>query len=1009
MALLAGTTEAEEKAAIQATTAERIAATRALQEMTVAREAAAAGEAVEEEAGAGGLGRTGVLAGVAGITAAVVATAKLVQDVRSGLAAAREAEVASARLSVALDGNAKKFAEVNAAIQATARASVSSEKDLADVAQRLLERGVKDTQIPRAVQLTADTAAALQIPLDAAAEDIARLYAGDVPRALARAVPELHKLSEAEREAGKGLDVLATAFQGRAAAFAATDAGKEVAATRDIQKAWEDIGKALLPIERTVLPHIAKLMGDVAQPFKADSLVTFKSVLNEMIAQVNGDLAFVGKLVANLLIEQPLLLASHAVQDIYYNAKSLVIDLFAYVEEKFHGMLETIANGFDDLTAKLPSSLGLATNLTATVQSLPSGLSDAATQANKDAKTAHAQVLQDFSTNPFKDAYHSAVDQRQATIEDTNDRLGTDLDAASAVNNKVAADAAAAKAAAKADAAQQRQKDMAEEADAFAALLNVRRSLSTKNRDEDTKADLADIKEQYDARTLTLEQYFARRRQLELTANDDELSDLAKQAVALTIKAAGEKLAGKPATDSLKELLEVTQKLLPLEAQRAKAAADITREENAAIKARKQLADELAKGDAERRGKADATIAGPTFAGRQAGNAAELAALAVEQQTELAGLKEKGATAAELDARAQTQATETQAKRVELAKQLLDAVQAEAEAAKQEYQRRLTENADLVRVGQLSPGAAQDSNAAALAEYQQQLGKAGTDLATAAATPGAAGLADKVGQLKLTITVDTADAKAKVNDFNAQLQDLGRTAQSSATQGLAKTLIDIELHSKSAGQAIKKLGEQFLETMVQAVNEKLAAAAVGAVTNVLTGSLSSVFGGVGGLLGFASGGYTGDAPADQVTGLVHGGEYVHDADTVKRLGVDVLAGIGEGRVSPATKAAVTASARPAGFVTSMIAADITRGMRSPTATVDAYAASSGRAGVGSDGMAGHTAATTALAAAARDMADAVNRPATALVDYGDLRAGVDRHMTAQGHRKFREYRAKTGG
>ena len=56
----------------------------------------------------------------------------------------------------------------------------------------------------------------------------------------------------------------AATYAGRAQAFAGTDSGKEQAALRDIQKSWEDIGKAILPIERDLLPKVAKGIEAVA-------------------------------------------------------------------------------------------------------------------------------------------------------------------------------------------------------------------------------------------------------------------------------------------------------------------------------------------------------------------------------------------------------------------------------------------------------------------------------------------------------------------------------------------------------------------------------------------------------------------------------------------------------------------------------------------------------------------------------------------------------------------------
>jgi len=68
-----------------------------------------------------------------------------------------------------------------------------------------------------------------------------------------------------------------------------------------------------------------------------------------------------------------------------------------------------------------------------------------------------------------------------------------------------------------------------------------------------------------------------------------------------------------------------------------------------------------------------------------------------------------------------------------------------------------------------------------------------------------------------------------------------------------------------------------------------------------------IIGGVRKVLGFSSGGYTGDGPKNQVAGVVHRGEYVVPAETVKRLGVQNLEGLASARV--AASMAGTSAAR----------------------------------------------------------------------------------------------------
>lgn len=62
----------------------------------------------------------------------------------------------------------------------------------------------------------------------------------------------------------------------------------------------------------------------------------------------------------------------------------------------------------------------------------------------------------------------------------------------------------------------------------------------------------------------------------------------------------------------------------------------------------------------------------------------------------------------------------------------------------------------------------------------------------------------------------------------------------------------------------------------------------------LHSTLGAVATGLGGLLGYSSGGYTGNAPKDRVAGVVHGGEYVFSKRAVDRIGVGALEAMHKG-------------------------------------------------------------------------------------------------------------------
>src|SRR5690606_37004612 len=54
------------------------------------------------------------------------------------------------------------------------------------------------------------------------------------------------------------------------------------------------------------------------------------------------------------------------------------------------------------------------------------------------------------------------------------------------------------------------------------------------------------------------------------------------------------------------------------------------------------------------------------------------------------------------------------------------------------------------------------------------------------------------------------------------------------------------------------------------------------------------------IAGFQSGGYTGNVGTNQVAGVVHGREYVFDAASTARIGVDNLEALRLGRAMPGT-------------------------------------------------------------------------------------------------------------
>lgn len=236
----------------------------------IGKAAQVANKKASTASGRGGL--LGTIIGTAtGVTIGNIVSRTVGMAISAGkhsIAAAREAEQSASRLTVALDGNQSRMTRIQETAGNIAKKSAFDDDQLVSVAESLLERGVAFEAVPKAMQTIADTASALNQPLDQVAKQIATTFGGTVPRELASAVPALKNLSEEALRSGAAVDVLAKAYGGWAEKFLGTEAGKEAAALRDIEQAWEDIGTAMLPIARTLLPEIADLMKSIGEGAK---------------------------------------------------------------------------------------------------------------------------------------------------------------------------------------------------------------------------------------------------------------------------------------------------------------------------------------------------------------------------------------------------------------------------------------------------------------------------------------------------------------------------------------------------------------------------------------------------------------------------------------------------------------------------------------------------------------------------------------------------------------------
>lgn len=126
-----------------------------------------------------------------------------------------------------------------------------------------------------------------------------------------------------------------------------------------------------------------------------------------------------------------------------------------------------------------------------------------------------------------------------------------------------------------------------------------------------------------------------------------------------------------------------------------------------------------------------------------------------------------------------------------------------------------------------------------------------------------------------------ADELRKVQET----QDRAEQASSDFYESFKSNSIDAIKGAENLGDALgnlaDKLGDVLLNSAFDAIFKPSSGGSGG-------GALGGIFEGIGKFLGFASGGYTGQGGKYEPAGVVHKGEYVFDAETTKRIGVDNL-------------------------------------------------------------------------------------------------------------------------
>jgi hypothetical protein len=173
-------------------------------------------------------------------------------------------------------------------------------------------------------------------------------------------------------------------------------------------------------------------------------------------------------------------------------------------------------------------------------------------------------------------------------------------------------------------------------------------------------------------------------------------------------------------------------------------------------------------------------------------------------------------------------------------------------------------------------------------------------VALIAATQAGKGYADAIEFARTRAELLMAaqrDGKQITPELTADIDRLAR-AHLNAGNAAKKAADDLQAVEERGKKGAEALSDVFTSVLTGAKSAEEAVAALlleiakmqfqKALMDLFEGPLSGASGFVGGLLGFASGGYTGDGGKYEPAGVVHRGEYVFSKETVQRLGAGNL-------------------------------------------------------------------------------------------------------------------------
>lgn len=239
----------------------------------------------------------------------------------------------------------------------------------------------------------------------------------------------------------------------------------------------------------------------------------------------------------------------------------------------------------------------------------------------------------------------------------------------------------------------------------------------------------------------------------------------------------------------------------------------------------------------------------------------------------------------------------------------LKAVQEQLDADREkggELSKEFATASDLIKASsdKLTPALkAQREEVLALADARSKAAQSGlsarfdTDMADARAALGRTSSENAARTTAKSYGFDLASDTGKAATATAQLNNTLAETKQVATSALSGFASDL-LRGASAADAMRNQLLRIADVIMSKLSESLVSSLFSGLggSEGGTGGFGSLFSGLGKLLGFDQGGYTGNGGRLEPAGIVHKGEYVIPADIVRRVGVAPLEALRRGYV-----------------------------------------------------------------------------------------------------------------